>query len=488
MRPLISLTLTILLASPTLAEADDFRTFTSSDGKSLEAKLIAATATEATIIREDGKEFTLPLSRLSTDDQAYITTWSEEQKNAPSPAATVNSDVTLDAINEAIGHDLFADGNLWANDPEEVATRLDWPQESKTATQSSFRKYAPADYRFFNARPYSLALYGTPAGTTSISIVFANKGDFFGAKGSGEEHFDRAGNKLPDPTNLDEAIELDVKLISEELTAILGEPEKQTFGEGEAKRDVLRWDWSGHSFLLSQEDREFVSIAIETNEFADQKGRIKRVSETADRQRARDNVETRSNGDVVIGDIPMVDQGPKGYCAPATAERCMRQLGMAADMYLLAMAGNTGMGGGTSLTTLLDNIGNDIRRKGKKFDIFTEDEVDIRKLAKFIDDGIPVMWTLFSTPDFNKTANERTKERKEVTDWAEWTTRMQAIADEPALKREQVGSHVVIIIGYNKETGEIAFSDSWGDKYKERWVTTAEADKVSQNRYYVIDF
>jgi hypothetical protein len=484
--PALVFALFLTLLIPTLAIAEDeYRAFTSSDGKSLEAKLVSATATEATIVRKDGKEFTLPLSRLSAADQAYIDTWTKEQANAP---AAVDSDISLDKINEAIGHDLFVDGNLWANKPEDVATRLKWPQESKTETQSSFRKYAKADYRFFNARPFSLALYGADDKTTSISIVFANKGDSFGAAGSAEEHFDKDGNKIPDPNSLDEAIERDVKLISEQLTAVLGEPEKQTFGEGEAKRDVLRWDWSGHSFLLSEEEREFVSVAIETNEFADKKGRIKRVSETADRQRDRDNVERRENGDVIIADIPMVDQGPKGYCAPATAERCMRQLGMAADMYLLAMAGNTQMGGGTSLTTLLNNIGYDIRRKGKKFDSFSLDELELRKLAKFIDDGVPVMWTLFSTKEFNDTANERTAERKEVTDWAEWTTRMEAIAKNPVLKPSNTNGHVVIIMGYNKDTGEIAFSDSWGEKYKERWITTAEADRISQRYYYVIDF
>jgi hypothetical protein len=35
----------------------------------------------------------------------------------------------------------------------------------------------------------------------------------------------------------------------------------------------------------------------------------------------------------------MVDQGPKGYCVPATFERAMRTMGIDADMYLLAMVG-----------------------------------------------------------------------------------------------------------------------------------------------------
>ena len=68
------------------------------------------------------------------------------------------------------------------------------------------------------------------------------------------------------------------------------------------------------------------------------------------------NVEKRANGDLVILNIPMVDQGPKGYCVPATFERCMRYMEIPADMYLLAMAGNTGMGGGTVISTLVNAV------------------------------------------------------------------------------------------------------------------------------------
>ena len=58
------------------------------------------------------------------------------------------------------------------------------------------------------------------------------------------------------------------------------------------------------------------------------------------------------NGDVILKDIPMVNQGPKGYCVPATWERAMRYMGVPADMYVLAMAGQSGAGGGTSVVAI----------------------------------------------------------------------------------------------------------------------------------------
>lgn len=469
-------------------EAGEYRTFTSTQGQSLKAKIVSATEADVKIVREDGKEFTMPLTRLSAADQEFIKGWRDAQPSEPSGSApaAVESDVSLEKINETIGYPLFADGNLWENVPGDVAERLEWPRESETSFSSSYRKYPRKEYRLLGARPHSAVLYGEEQKVTSISIVYANKGDYFSAAGSGELHFEKNPSSGASVEGFRKQMEFDVKSISDALTATLGEPEKQTFGEGETRRKVLRWDWNGHAFLLSEEEDEFVTVAVEPTLFADERGKVGRTSDATIRERARANTESKENGDVVISNIPMVDQGPKGYCVPATAERCMRYLGIPADMYLLAMAGQTQMGGGTSVDLLLQEVGRDIKRKGRSLDTFNEDEMEIRKIAKYIDDGIPVMWTLFSTKEFNQIANERTKERADVTDWAEWTTKMEQVADEAELEKNSSTGHVVIIIGYNKETGEIAFSDSWGERYLERWITAEEAGQVSQGRFYVI--
>ena len=59
------------------------------------------------------------------------------------------------------------------------------------------------------------------------------------------------------------------------------------------------------------------------------------------------NVENRNNGDVVIMNIPMVDQGPKGYCTPLT----LWAYEIPADVS--ACRWKHGMGGGTVNSTLL---------------------------------------------------------------------------------------------------------------------------------------
>ena len=60
------------------------------------------------------------------------------------------------------------------------------------------------------------------------------------------------------------------------------------------------------------------------------------------------NLKRAENGDVYISNVPMVDQGPKGYCAVATAERVFKYYGIPVDQHEMAQVADTGAGGGTS--------------------------------------------------------------------------------------------------------------------------------------------
>ncbi|MCF6313445.1 MAG: C39 family peptidase [Verrucomicrobiales bacterium] len=483
----LALTLLILLVSPSISQAElgESRTFTNIQGVKIKARLKAVDQGKATITLENGRDYTVAVASFSPTDQSYIKQWTSKNPNTMTPAP-VKSGLPLAKINDLLGHELFIDGDLWQNPTEQVAARLQWPRESKTPYSSSYRAYPRKDYRFASARPYSAVLYGGEGKVNGISIVFANKGDFFGAAGSGEDHFIK-GKAVPDtPEGLNKIMDRDAEAISTSLTKILGPAKRQKFGDGKNRQTVLRWDWSGHAFLLGNAENEYVSLSIQPVEFADKRGKSKRVPDSLIRKRARGNVEKRDNGDVVINNIPMVDQGPKGYCVPATAERCMRYLGIPADMYLLAMAGQTGLGGGTSPTLLLDAVGKDIKRKGRSFKIW-DGEIKLRELARYIDDGIPVMWTLFSTKPFNEIANTRTKERQDLEMWSSYKKKVLQEASTAQLRKERDTAHIVIIIGYNKDTNEIAFSDSWGERYMERWISIPEAQQVSQGRFYVVD-
>ena len=63
-----------------------------------------------------------------------------------------------------------------------------------------------------------------------------------------------------------------------------------------------------------------------------------------------------ATGDVWLGDVPMVDQGQKGYCVVAAAERVMRYYGIALDHQELAQVANSSAEGGASGDAMLSAL------------------------------------------------------------------------------------------------------------------------------------
>jgi hypothetical protein len=403
-------------------------------------------------------------------------------------AGLAAADVTVEQVNKAIGLELFADANLWDDEAKAVAERLSWPQESETTNDASYRLYPKDDYRIFECRPYSCSFLSDQNKPTSLSLMFANKGDSvsIGAK----DVKDKAKAKARDEQIKDykKAIADDAKNLEEKLTKLFGKPTLGSIGNAQATREVVRrWNWNGHAFLLAAPKDEYVALRILSAKSADEGGRS-RVSDSELIARAKSRVDRRANGDVVLKDIPMVDQGPKGYCAPATWERAMRYMGIPADMYVLAMAGQSGAGGGTSVVALAAGAKDAVTRGGRKIET-TNVKIEPANVAKYIDRGLPIMWAMFSTKQYNEIANGRTKERVGMTDAAAWKKAVaEARKGQKPLQPNRNEGHVCMIIGYNKETGEVAVSDSWGPNYEERWIHGAEATQVSQGSLTIIGF
>lgn len=400
-------------------------------------------------------------------------------------AAAVQAEPTFEEVNTALGEPLFADDNLWENNADDVAKRLKIPRESQTSDQSSFRLYPREDARVFGARPYSESLLAEEDKPVGLSLVFANKGD------SVDHVTGRIGNREVSARRGElrsnrKAIEEDAKKLEEALTQLFGEPSNaQMGGSRETREKVLRWDWKGHSFLLAAPRGEYVALRILPVATADSGGRA-RIPDSEMKERLAARVERRPNGDVILRDMPMVNQGPKGYCVPATWERVMRYMGVPADMYVLAMAGGTSAGGGTSVNDITWAVKGTVSAAGRRMESpvikLTPDGV-----AKFTDAGLPIMWALFSTREFNAAADERMRTRKDMADPKAWGDSLAEVRKAARKMRKDINTaHVCMIIGYNKQTGELAISDSWGPAFAERWVTPEEAQAVSQNRFDVI--
>jgi hypothetical protein len=390
--------------------------------------------------------------------------------------------------NKALGLELFADASLWDDDAKAVADRLAWPQESETTNDASYRLYPKDDYRVLGSRPYSCSFLAELAKPSSLSLMFANKGDSVSIESKAAKDKAKAKERDSQIKDYKKAIALDSKDLGEKLTALFGKPVADRMGQGRATSEVVRrWDWNGHAFLLAAPKDEYVALRILSVKSADEGGRS-RVTDAELFARAKTRVDRRPNGDVILKDIPMVNQGPKGYCVPATWERVMRYMGVPADMYVLAMAGQSGAGGGTSIQGIANGANDAVRSGGRKIETASL-KIDPSSVSKYIDRGLPVMWVMYSTKAYNDLANDRTKERDGMSDAAAWKkTLAESRKGQKPLQPNRNEGHMCMIIGYNKETGEVAVSDSWGPAFEERWVHGAEATQISQGTVMVIGF
>ncbi len=390
-------------------------------------------------------------------------------------------------MNEVAGWALFADDQpLWQEDAAVVAQRLGLAEESRTSVDASYRIYPPEDARIFGRRVYSISLTAREGRPTALTFIFANKGDSLGvfARSAPGERAPRTGQALRDYRK---AINEDEKAIAGQLTELAGVPRPQKTGQGtKLQEKAQRWDWNGHAILLAGVRDEYVAVRVMPPTDLDEADATPRVSDRELKEQLRQRVERRPNGDVVLRDLPMVDQGPKGFCVPATMERMLRYLGIPADMYLLAMAANTQPGGGTTIREVLWAVGDAVRRNRRRI-VSESGRPDLDRVAGWIESGLPILWAINTSDQVDAHINEHTEKRLAVTDWTAWNDSLKSQRREARqFGREGREGHVCLITGFNRATGEIALSDSWGPQTAERWITVEEAGAISQGEMAVV--
>jgi hypothetical protein len=452
-----------------------------------------------------------------------------------------NTPLNVDKVNRILGITMFQAPSLWDEDDIFVAKRLGWPEESRTSSQSSYRLY-PMDKKplmILGAQAYSCVLYATKGRPTEVSIVFVNLGDYDWTQKFLDEYNRRQArdnpvanppalantnsttNNAPDaqpvpdlavntPKPIDslplsdsdrsdieqkvhsafeKALKQDAQTITDALTKLFGDPAHEGFGGGSETRErVVRWDWKGHAFLLSNPKDTYVTLRIVPVAFADNYGKADTVAHDDLKAMLLQRVKQEPSGDVVVSDIPMVDQGPKGYCVPATWERYLRYLGIPADMYVLAMAAGSSAQG-TNLEAMVENVDSLVILYHRRIDNFSGD-LDMKTISRNIDKGLPVMWTCSIHVPFEKAISRRKEARSKVTDWKAWAAQLQT-QDQTEIPAEIIGApsaggHQRMIIGYNDKTNEIAISDSWSKTFAIRWMSLPEAKAINAGQSYVI--
>lgn len=195
-----------------------------------------------------------------------------------------------------------------------------------------------------------------------------------------------------------------------------------------------------------------------------------------------------ASGDVWVADVPMVDQGRKGYCVVASTERVLRYYGNDVDENELAQIANSNSSGGTSLQAMHDAMKKlTARLKIRTREIEKMEVKDILDLVKdynrsakrsggtqLSDPGRMIdMGEIYGEMKGEVLKDARTRNKAPLDRFQRnvqthidqgvpllWSVELGLI-EEPGLPQAQ-GGHMRLIIGYNTKTQEILYSDSWG--------------------------
>jgi hypothetical protein len=454
---------TILSLAIGLAACASGHTWTSTQGQKVEAEVVKVNTDRTVVLKTNrGKTVTVPFNTFIAADVEHL------ENLLANPVRGDLHAVPWNELNDLFGLQIWQDENLWDDETNATAKRMGLQKESKTDFMENHRAYPLGRQNILGEPVFTTILYGGEECVASISFVFLNLGDM----------------PMPSGTVSPKAIKEMAQKIEESgqhvnnvLEPKLGSPKRDSLGKGDMREKVWRWDWNDHAIMLTEAEGKYVALRIMPTERADRSGRVEKIKEGELKQRMASCVERRDNGDVIIKNIPMVDQGPKGYCSPATWERYLRYMDIPADMYLLALAGNTGIGGGTNMEDMLNATKSLISSNGRELEPISS-SLAPEDLAEYIDQGLPIMWRFLSTPSFQLSANNNTARRKGKEG--------KNKNDSGQAEDTGAGGHICLIIGYNEQTGELAISDSWGPKFAERWVSVSDAQRVSYGAMNVI--
>ena len=78
-----------------------------------------------------------------------------------------------------------------------------------------------------------------------------------------------------------------------------------------------------------------------------------------------------------------------------------------------------------------------------------------KQVVKYIDEGIPLLWSL------------------ELGEYPE----------EPAIAEQAGGGHMRMVIGYNKDNGKLIFSDTWGAGHEIKYMKMEDAYKATHGLF-----
>lgn len=311
-----------------------------------------------------------------------------------------------------------------------------------------------------------------------------------------------------------------VKSVTDELSSFFEKkPRRPAIPANKNALKTSIWQWTDEAGVLNLESAssgnkektatpEFIRLVLSANKADIVKGN---TADKVTRFDLRKNLTTDADGTVWIKDIPMVDQGQKGYCVPATVSRVFAYYGMdSVGMHELASLAGADADKGTSYLAMeaaLKKIGSRYRVRckvlagpaGSHEDFFKDYNKEAKAAGKpLIPEGFGEHsreW--FANLDGALWASVRARKAADVKKWfgpirknidlgipVIWSVFASGLNNREGREGGGAGgAHMRMIIGYNIKENTIVYSDSWGKWATKRVMTLPEAYSVTKRNY-----
>ena len=224
----------------------------------------------------------------------------------------------------------------------------------------------------------------------------------------------------------------------------------------------------------------------------------------------RSHVVRGEDGTVELKDVPMVDQGEKGYCAAATVARIMGYYGYDfLDQHQIASWAKSDADGGTN-EKMLDAIARVLHDRYKL--VYREVAGSVNDFFKLVEDynkaarrakkpevslkpmpGTRIVnagdaWREFQ-PDVLREVRTRNQSRnnlffdtirKSIDAGVPviWSVMLGFVPEDPPLP-QSFGGHMRLIIGYNAKDRTILYTDSWGARHARKSMKLEDAIMIT---------
>lgn len=216
-------------------------------------------------------------------------------------------------------------------------------------------------------------------------------------------------------------------------------------------------------------------------------------------------------------EIPMVDQGGKGYCVAATVERILRYYGSDIDQHVIAQLAASDANAGTSFEAMVDALeaadsrlgvrfkrhyeyksllsyrgverlckeynsaAQKLKKERLKFNDFvvTRRKTKTFQLGQFLSALDPEVYSAVRMRDKSNYEEFVKLVRESIDDGVPLCWGILAVAGQKGGSDANFSAHMRIINGYNPQSGDIIYTDSWGFGHEKKQMTAEEAWSIT---------